>query len=53
MKDVLSLVAFVMGALFFGVFLIMLKPEPLGAVTAPDKPAHCKLTASRAPGCRS
>ena len=53
MKDVFSVLTLVMGVLFFGVFLFVLKPEPLGAVTTPSKPVHCKMTASRAPGCRN
>ena len=53
MKDVLSAVAFVMKALCFVVFLIMLKPDVLGAVAAPNEPAHCKIAASSASGCHS
>lgn len=48
MKDVLSVVTFVMGALCFVAFLSTVGPD-----TAPRKPLHCKMTASRAPGCRS
>ena len=53
MKDVLSVVTFVTVALCLVVFLITLKPDALGAVTAPGKPAHCKVAASGALGCRS
>ena len=49
MKDVLSVVTFVTVALCLVVFLITLKPDALGAVTAPGKPAHCKIAASGAP----
>jgi hypothetical protein len=34
-------------------FLIMVKPDALSAVTAPSKPAHCKITPSRELVCRS
>ena len=47
MKDVLSVVTFIMGALCFAMFLITLKPDALSAVLSPGKPAHCKLAVSR------
>ena len=53
MKHVLSVVTFIMGALCFAMFLITLKPDPLSAVPSPGKPAHCKITISREPVCRS
>ena len=52
MKDVLSVVTFIMGALCFAMFLITLKPDALSAVPSPGKPAHCKITVSREPVCR-
>jgi hypothetical protein len=51
MKDVLSVVTFIMGALCFVMFLITLKPDALSAVPSSGKPAHCKLTVSREPVC--
>ena len=53
MKHVLSVVMFVMAAMCFAMVLITVKPDALGAVPVPSKPAHCKMTASRAPVCRS
>ena len=53
MKDVLSVVTFIMGALCFAMFLITLKPDALNAVPSSGKPAHCKLAVSREPVCRS
>ena len=53
MKDVLSVVTFDMVALCFVVFLNVWKPDALAAVMAASKPAHCKIAASGAPGCRS
>ena len=53
MKHVLSVVTFVMAAMCFAMVLITVKPDGLGAVPVPSKPAHCKMTASRAPVCRS
>ena len=35
MKDVLSVVTFIMGALCFAMFLITLKPEALSAIPSP------------------
>ena len=53
MKDVLSVVTFVIG-LCFVLFLITMKPDAASPITGkPSKPAHCKMLASRAPGCRS
>jgi hypothetical protein len=45
MKHVLSVVTFVMLALCFVVFLTTVKPDARSAVTAPSKPAHCKMAA--------
>ena len=53
MKHVLTVVTFVMGALCFAMFMITVKPDPLGAVPQPGKPAHCKIAISRQPVCRS
>ena len=53
MKDVLTVVTLIMGALCFAMFLITLKPDALSAVLSPGKPAHCKLAISRKPVCRS
>jgi len=53
MKDVLSVVTFIMGALCFVLFLILVKPDALSAVPPPGKPAHGKLTVSREPACRT
>ena len=53
MKNVLSVVTFIMGALCFAMFLITLKPDATSAVPSPGKPAHCKLAISRKPVCRS
>ena len=53
MKDVLSVVTFVVGALCFVMFLNAWKPGSLSAVLSPGKPAHCKLAVSREPVCRS
>ena len=53
MKNVLSVVTFIMGALCFAMFLITPKPDALSAVPSPGKPAHCKLAVSREPVCRS
>ena len=53
MKNVLSVVTFIMGALCFAMFLITRKPDPTSAVPSPGKPAHCKLAISREPVCRS
>jgi hypothetical protein len=51
MKDVLCVVTVVMAALGFAVFLSTV--DALSAVPAPSKPAHYKMAASGAPGCRS
>ena len=53
MKDVLSVVTFVMAAACFVMFVIRVKPDAPSAVPPPGKPAHCKITASREPVCRS
>jgi len=38
MKDVLSVVTFIMGALCFVLFLILVKPDALSAAPPPGKP---------------
>jgi hypothetical protein len=53
MKDVLSVVTFIVGALCFAMFMITVKPGALSAVSSPGKPAHCKLAVSREAVCRS
>ena len=53
MKDVLSVVTFVMGALCFVIFIYSVKPDPLSVVPPPSKPAHCRIAVSREPACRS
>ena len=53
MKDILTVVTFVMGALCFAMFLITVKPDPLSAVPTLVKPAHCKIAVSREPVCRN
>ena len=53
MKDFLSVVTFVVGALCFAMFMITVKPDPLSAVPQPGKPAHCKITVSHEAVCRS
>jgi hypothetical protein len=52
MKDILTVVTFVMVAMCFAMFLITAKPDPLSAVPT-VKPAHCKMAVSREPVCRS
>jgi hypothetical protein len=44
-KDILTVVTFVVVALCFMAFLTTVKPEGHGAVTAPGKPVHCKFAA--------
>jgi hypothetical protein len=53
MKHILALVTFVIGALCFAMFLIMVKPDPLSAVTPAGKPEYCEIAVSREPACRS
>ena len=53
MKNVLSVVTFIMGALCFAMLLITRKPDALSAVPSLGKLAHCKLMVSREPLCRS
>lgn len=45
MKDVLSVVTFVMGALCLAVFLTAMKPTGLSTVEAPSRPTYCRLAA--------
>ena len=52
MKDVLSVVTFIMGALCFAMFLIALKLDAVSAVPSPGKHARCKMALSREPVCR-
>jgi hypothetical protein len=53
MKDILTVVTFVMVAMCFAVFLIAVKPDLLSAIPPPGKPAHCKVAVSREPVCGS
>ena len=53
MKDILTVVTFVMVAMCFAMFLIGVKPHPLSAVPTRVKPAHCKMAVSLEPVCRS
>ena len=53
MKDVLSVVTFVVGALCFVMSLNVWKLGSLSALPSPGKAAHCKLAVSREPVCRS
>jgi hypothetical protein len=43
MKDVLTVVTFLIWVLCFAVFVTMVKPDELSAVPAPSQPAHCKI----------
>ena len=53
MRDILSVVTFVMAAMCFAMLLITVRPDPLSAVPSPGKPARCKLAISREPVCCS
>ena len=53
MKDIFTVVTFVMGALSFAMFLITVKPDPFSAVPTRGNPAHCKMAVSREPVCRN
>jgi hypothetical protein len=52
-KDILTVVAFVMVPMCFAMFLITVKPDLLSAVPTRVEPAHCKMEVSREPVCRS
>jgi len=41
MKDALSVVTFILGALCFAMFMITVKPNALSAFRPPSKPAYC------------
>ena len=46
MKEVLSVFTFGIGALCFMVFVTVLKPNAISAVTGPSKPEYCNSEAS-------
>ena len=51
MREFLNLGAFVIKLLCLVVFVIMLKPDVIGAVHAPSKPEYCSIEHSSAQGC--
>jgi hypothetical protein len=53
MKDVLTVITFVVGALCFLMFLNVFKSDARGVVNSLPNPAHCEMPASAAPGCRT
>jgi hypothetical protein len=53
MKEVLSLITFGIGALFFAVFFVTFKPDAVVAATGPSKPGYCDTKASSTLACRS
>ena len=48
MKEVMSVCTFGIAALCFVVFVMVIKPDAIGAVPAPSKCEHCKTEASPA-----
>jgi hypothetical protein len=52
MKEVLSLIAFGIGALCFVLFVTVFKPNAVSAVPGTTKPENCKAKASPGHGCR-
>ena len=52
MKEVLSLITFGIGALFFVVFFAAFKPDVVIAVPGPSKPDYCNTKASPTPRLR-
>ena len=52
MKEVLSLIMFGIGALFFVVFFATLKPDVVIAAPGPSKPGYCNTKASPTLACR-
>ena len=53
MKEVMSLITFGIGALFFVVFFAAFKPDAVIAATGPSKPGYCYTKASSTLACRS
>jgi len=53
MRDVLSLVVFVIKLLCLVVFLIMLKPDVIKAVHGTNEPMHCNTRHTSAQECGS
>ena len=49
MKDILTVITFVMGAPCFAMFPITVKPDPLSAVPTRGKSMHRKMAVSREP----
>ena len=52
MQEVLSLITFGIGALFFVVFFAAFKPDVVIAMTGPSKPGYCNTKASPTPRLR-
>jgi hypothetical protein len=48
MKEVMSVCTFGIAVLCFVVFVMVIKPDAIGAVPAPSKCEHCKTEASPA-----
>jgi hypothetical protein len=53
MQEVLSLITFGIGALFFVVFFAAFKPDVVIAMTGPSKPGYCNTKASPTLACGS
>ena len=53
MKEVISLITFGIGALFFVVFFAACKPDVVIAATGPSKPSHLDTKASPTLASRS
>ena len=53
MKEVLSLITFGIGALFFVVFFAAFRPDVVIAAPSPSKPGYCDTKASPTVPCRS
>jgi len=52
-KEVLSLITFGIGALFFVVFLAAFRPDVVIAAPAPTRPGYCDTKASSTLACGS
>jgi hypothetical protein len=53
MKEVLSLITFGIGALFFVVFFAAFRPDVVIAAPGPSKPGYCDTKASPSFACQS
>jgi len=53
MKEVLSLITFGIGALFFVVFFAAFRPDVVIAAPVPNKPGYCDTNASSTLACGS